>query len=71
MKTNKVAFDKIKPGAFFRMTGKTLYQRGRCTCDDVGQYVTGPKTGQCRDGCDGLTLSTLVTPVNAKIVEEK
>ena len=67
----KVPFSKIKKGEFFRVKGKALYQRGRGSCDDIRQYVTGPKTGQCRDSDKGLTSSTLVTPVNAKIVEEQ
>ncbi len=69
--TKRVPFSQIKPGGFFRIKGKTLYQRGRGN-SSIGQIVTGPKTGIGKffNG-DGFESNTPVTPVNAKIVEEQ
>lgn len=68
----KVPFSKIKPGGFFRMKGrKALYQRGKAySVTDLGQIVAGPKIGTCLDSSGGLTRDTLVTPINARIVED-
>ena len=72
MKTNKVPFSKIKPGAFFRIKGKTLYQRGKGDYGNIGQVVTGPKIGDTEEvSIAAFSLNTPVTPVNATIVEEK
>ncbi len=71
METKKVRFSKIKPGSFFRIKGRTLYQRCKGVNDDAAQVVTGPKIGESYSVGWGLTTSTLVTPVNAFIVEEK
>ncbi|MBE3045960.1 hypothetical protein IMZ48_26160 [Candidatus Bathyarchaeota archaeon] len=62
----KVPFNKIKPGAFFRIEGKALWQRRRDAFDSA-QVVTGQEIGRARyPGTDAL-----VTSVNATIVEEK
>ncbi|MEN6534514.1 MAG: hypothetical protein ABFD89_12675 [Bryobacteraceae bacterium] len=65
----KIPFSKIKPGTFFRMKGKTLYQRGRGSVG-LSQIVSGPRTGQAQFFDDGeiYPLNTPVTPVNARIV---
>jgi len=63
MKSNKVPFSEIKPGEFFRIKGKTLYQR----CRGIwAQVVTGEDIGAIRSD-----IPATVTPVNASIVEEK
>ncbi|MBE3045961.1 hypothetical protein IMZ48_26165 [Candidatus Bathyarchaeota archaeon] len=61
----KVPFNKIKPGAFFRTKGKTLWQR-REDIPDSAQVVSGSGVGNVKYFATGL-----VTPVNVTIVEEK
>lgn len=66
----KVPFSKIKPGGFFRMKGRTLYQRSR-KIPHFAQVVSGPKTGSVKTFSGfkpGSSAGTPVTPVNARIV---
>ncbi len=62
--TKKISFDQIKPGGFFRIKGRALYQK--VSHRNAGQQVSGREIGYYlpRPG-------PLVTPVNASIVEEK
>jgi hypothetical protein len=70
----KVPFKKIKKGEYFRLKGKTLYQRVKFT-GFAAQIVSGSNIGIVQwfdsTGCNkSRTPDTLVTPVNARIVED-
>ena len=65
----KIPFREIKKGSFFRIKGKALYQRGKPD-SDMGQIVTGNRIGDFRNDTCGLSYDTMVTPVNARIVED-